>query len=97
MCSIASHDPKHRTLGAVTLIARATEFTFSAAGIDFANDALTYTHSIRRCFDETNKLVANGSLESSIAACDFEIRLAYSRQQYPHQRLLSALWFFNLA
>src|SRR5712692_4532530 len=96
MCSIASHDPKHRTLGAVTLIARATEFTFSAADIDFANDALTYTDCIRRFFDESNKLVANGSLESSIAAGDFEICLAYSRQQYPHQRFLSRLWLFNL-
>src|ERR1051325_170838 len=89
MSTIASVNAKHGAITAVSRVARTTQFAITAARIYLANNTTTDEHAITSVFNNTDKLVANRSIETRIPARDLEIRIADARQQHAHRCLIS--------
>src|SRR2546427_5636375 len=97
VCAGASDDAEHGATGTVARISGATQIAISAAGVDLADNALAYERSIGRLFDAADELMSDRSAETGIAARDFEICVANSREDDAHERFVVTLRPFYLA
>jgi hypothetical protein len=68
----------------VARIARSTEFTFTATGINLTYDSLTDQLAIRSIFDYTHKFVTDSSPKAGVATRDLNIGVADSGKQHSH-------------
>ena len=77
-------------------VARAAEITLAATCIDFSDDPTPHKLAISAVFNDADKLVPDRSLKPGVSACDLEIRVADSRQQHTHQRLVRTIRSFDI-
>jgi hypothetical protein len=97
MCAVPSENSEDGPIGAVTRVSRLTQFTLATTGINLTSHALAHHRFVFCLLDDANKLVADSSIETSVASCDLEIRITYSGEQYSHEDLASRFRFSNVA
>jgi len=56
-----------------TWISGATEFTFAATGIYFADHSLTNNSSIGTLLNHPNKFMSDGAIEAGVAASNLQV------------------------
>ena len=81
----------------MTRIARAAKFALATTGINFTDHSLAHQLFVGSFFNHPDKLVANSSFESGVAARDFQIGVADAGKQHAHERFAVRVGLFNFA
>src|ERR1043165_207301 len=98
MCAIASVNAEHGAIRTVSRIARTTQIAVTTARVYLTNNTMSDKRAVSAFFNDADELMSNRSIETGIAARYLEIRVADSRQQHTHQRLVSLVrlaYIFN--
>ena len=96
MSAVSPNDSQYGPARTVARIAGVAKFTLATARVDFADDPFADERVSGRLLHDADKLMADGSFETGVAARDFKVGVADSRKQNAHERFGPGRRLLNL-
>src|ERR1700741_4100431 len=96
MRAIASVNPEHSSISAMSGVAGPAQLAITAARIYLTNNTTTDECTFGAVFHHADEFVTDRSIEPCIPACDLEVGVADARQEHTHQRLMNTIRFLNV-